>query len=366
MSYTKDYNHYLWTLTFIALIVGLVILISASSVTGAQRYNDVFYYVKKQIVQGVLLGLFLAWIVSKIDYHKWRKWALMLLVANLGFISLGFVPAFQVAGTLARRWVRLGPISMQPSEFLKVTMILFIATLLAKYSLRRRRKLLGKPFILYLLTLMVVGGILIIQPSTGTVFVLGASTLLMYLIAGMSGKQFGLIVLGALLIGGIVIMHSPYRMNRLTSFATTHNDPLGKGYQIIQSLIGIGSGGVLGVGFGRSVQKFNYLPESYTDAIFSIIGEELGFIGAVAIIILYGLILRAGWMIAKHSRDNFGQFLAIGLTSNIIIGAIINISTMVKLFPITGIPLPFISYGGSAMIANLISIGLLSNIAQHS
>ncbi len=359
-------NNFLWSLTFVILIVGLISLVSASSVIGEQQHGDVFYFVKKQLLQGIVLGLFLAWIIMKIDYRKWKKLAVGLLIVNILFVLLAFVPGFQVTGVASRRWIRLGPFSAQPSEFLKVTFILFVSALLARFSLKERRKILGKPFIWYLLMLAIIGTILIKQPSTGTLLVLGLSTLTMYFAAGMSNKQFFLLVLIGVLVLSLVISHSGYRRNRILSFLSAQSDPMGKGYQILQSLIGIGSGGIKGVGFGRSVQKFNYLPQSHTDAIFSIIAEEFGFIGSTFIIVLYSLFLGIGLQIAKNSPDKFGKFLALGLTTNVVFQAMINIGAMCKLLPITGIPLPFISYGGSALVTNLVSVGILSNIARQS
>jgi len=356
----------LWSLTLVILTVGFLALISASSVIGEQRYGDVFYFVKKQLFQGILLGLFLAWIVSKINYRSWKKWALVLLGANIFFLLLGFIPAFQLSGVTARRWVRVGPVSAQPSEFLKLTYIIFLSTLLAKFSLKERRRILGKPFLWYLFTLALIGGILVKQPSTGTLLVLSFSTLVVYFGAGMSSKQMIAIILIGVIALSFVISRSNYRRNRIMSFFSPQSDPLGKGYQALQSLIGIGSGGIWGVGFGHSVQKFNYLPQSHTDAIFAIIAEEFGFIGSCFIIILYFLFLLVGLKISRNSPDKFGKFLALGLTANIVFQAFINIGAMCKLLPITGIPLPFISYGGSAMVTNLISVGLLSNIAKQA
>jgi len=366
MRQSQKTNHFLWSLTFIILFVGLVVLISASSVMGEQVYGDVFHFVKKQLLQGVFLGLLLAWLISKIDYHKWKKWALILLILNIFFVLLGFIPALQLPGVTSQRWLKIGALSVQPSEFLKLTFILFLSTLLIKFSLRERKKIWGKPFVFYFLSLGLIAFILIKQPSTGTLLVLGLASLLVYFISGMSIKQVLIIALVGVTALSLLIAQDGYRKERIKSFLAAQEDPMGKGYQISQSLIGIGSGGLWGVGFGRSVQKFNYLPQSHSDAIFSIIAEELGFIGSLCIIILYILFLSIGIRIARGSPDNLGKFLAVGLTANIIIQAFVNISAMCKLLPITGIPLPFISYGGTALITNLVSVGILSNIAKQS
>jgi len=366
MRQSQKTNHFLWSLTFVILLVGLVILISASSVVGEQTYGDVFYFVKRQLFQGVFLGLLLAWLMSKIDYHKLKKGALILLGLNVLFVLLGFIPALQLPGATSQRWLKIGALSVQPSEFLKLTFIIFLSALLTKFSLLERKRIWGKPFIFYVLSLGLIAFILIEQPSTGTLIVLGLASLLVYFISGMSGRQILVVALVGVMGFSLLMAQGGYRKERIKSFLAAQDDPMGKGYQISQSLIGIGSGGLWGIGFGRSVQKFNYLPQSHSDAIFSIIAEELGFIGAGCIIILYILFLSVGVKIARGSPDSFGKFLAVGLTANIIIQALINIGAMCKLLPITGIPLPFISYGGSALTTNLISIGILSNIAKQS
>lgn len=352
--------------TFIILVIGLVALISASAVIGEQNYGDVYYFVKRQLLQGVFIGLIAAWCASKIDYHTWKKYGPIFLALNIFLLLLCFAPFFGSSEGLANRWIKIGPISFQPSELLKITYILFLAGLLSGSSLKKRRKLIGFPFLCFLATLSLSGYIIIKQPSTGSLVVLILSSLSVYISAGASLAQilfFGLI--GTLGLG-FIIKKTPYRWNRIISFLSPQQDPLGQGYHIIQSLLAIGSGGLFGVGFGKSVQKFNYLPESHTDAIFSIIAEESGFIGSLVIIILFLILISIGFKIANRAPDEFGKFLAIGLICNIGFQAFINIGAMCQIFPITGIPLPFISYGGSSLVINLISIGLLSNIAKQS
>jgi cell division protein FtsW len=359
-------NRSLIILTLLILAIGLVVLVSASAVIGEQNYGDVYYFVKRQLFQGVFLGLIIAWFVSKINYHTWKKYGLIFLAFNVFLLLLCFVPFFQPSEDLARRWIQIGAISFQPSELLKITYVLFLAGLLSKSSLKKRKQLIGFPFLCFLITLSLIGYIIIKQPSTGSLVVLILSSLAVYISAGASLSQilfFGLI--GALGLG-LVVKRTPYRWNRIVSFLSPQQDPLGQGYHIIQSLLAIGSGGLFGVGFGKSIQKFNYLPQSHTDAIFSIIAEEFGFVGSMTIITLFLILVLIGFKIAKRAPDEYGKLLAIGLICNIGFQAFINIGAMCQIFPITGIPLPFISYGSSSLVVNLISIGILSNIAKQS
>ena len=359
-------NRLLITFSLLLLVVGLIALISASAVIGEQEYGDVYHFVKKQLLLGIFLGLILAWVASKINYRSLTKLSLILLILNIVLLLLCFIPALQPLGSPARRWLRVGPVNFQPSEFIKLTYILFLAGLLSRFSIDKRRKMNAIPFIIFVSTLAIIAFIIFQQPATGTLLVLGLSSISVYIVAGMSMLQF--FSLGTTSILGLtfLIQRTCYRLQRILSFWSPESDPLGKGYHIIQSLIGIGSGGLFGIGFGRSIQKFNYLPESHTDAIFSIIAEEFGFLGSSLIIILFLILISIGLKIAKKAPDNLGKFLAIGLTCNIGFQAFINIAAMCKLLPITGIPLPFISYGPSSLVATLISLGILSNIAKQT
>ena len=366
MTRQNKLNRLLISFSILLLMLGLIALISASAVIGEQQHGDVYYFVKRQLFLGIFLGLILAWVVSKINYHSLAKLSLILLIFNIFLLLLCFIPALQPIGSPANRWLKIAFINFQPSEFIKLTYILFLASLLSRFSLDKRRKMHITPFIVFVCSLAIIGAIIIIQPATGTLVVLALSSAMVYIVAGMSAAQFlSLVAIGisALIL---IIKITPYRLTRILSFLSPGKDPLGKGYHIIQSLIGIGSGGLFGIGFGRSIQKFNYLPESHTDAIFSIIAEEFGFLGSLIIIILFIFLISIGLKIAKEAPDSLGKFLAIGLTCNIGFQVFINIAAMCQLVPMTGIPLPFISYGGSSMVATLISIGILSNIAKQT
>ncbi|NMB92100.1 MAG: cell division protein FtsW [Parcubacteria group bacterium] len=367
MTSHSAYYRSLLILTFILLIIGLMALISASSVIGQEDYQDVYYYVKKQLWRGIILGLILMFIVTKINYHRWSKWALFFLIINLFLVGLCFISPFKYIVNNSNRWIKMGPLVFQPSEFLKITYILFLSTMLAKVNVSSKiKRVFGAPFLTYLFTLAIIAMLLGLQPSTGTFLILALSSVFVYFSAGLSWKQFIVIGLSGALLLGILVFLAPYRLERIKTFLYGGNDPLGKGWQSKQSLIGIGSGGFFGLGFGKSVQKYNYLPASHTDAIFSIIAEEFGFLGSFIVLIIYLLFITVGLKIAKESPDNYGKFLATGLTTSIGIQAFINIAAMCKLIPITGIPLPLISYGSSALITNLLAIGIILNIARNN
>ena len=360
----EKYQKSLLVFTIILIIIGIMSLISASSIIGAEEHNNVYYFVKRQLLQGVFGGLIIAWIVSKINYRYFKKTAFFLLILNMILVGLCFFGPFKAPVNSAYRWLKFGPISFQPSEFLKITYVLFLASVLTNYSEEKRRKIFSPPFLIYIISLGMIAGILALQPSTGTSIILGLSSLAIYFSAGLNWKQIiAVFLLGGLFLG-FLITGTSYRLDRITSFFSSSSDPLGKDYQSRQSLISIGSGGLIGVGFGHSLQKFNYLPQSHTDAIFSIIAEESGFVGSIFVILIFLLFVAAGLGIAKETTDPYGKFVIIGIISGIGFQAFINIAAMCKLIPITGIPLPFISYGSSAFITNLLGLGIVSNIAK--
>jgi len=358
------YRQPLIVLTIILVIFGLLCLYSASVIVAQEEHNDVFYFIKRQILQGVIFGGLLAYLAFKIPLSFWKKFAPFLLILNVILIGLCFVKPFKVTSGYALRWIKIGPFTLQPSEFLKITYFAFLAGLLGRYSTSEKRKVFGKPFLIFLFSLGIISLLMFRQPSTGTVVVIGLSSLAVYFASGLSFKQTIVLVLIAAFVFVYLIKTTSYRFERILGFVKGEEDPLGKGYHIKQSLIGIGSGGIFGVGFLKSVQKFNYLPETHTDSIFSIIAEEFGLIGSLFLIILYLSLVFVGLKIANRASDNFSKFFAIGLISHLGFQAFINIAVMSKIIPTTGVPLPFISYGSSSLIASLISIGILTKIAS--
>ncbi|MGB9763018.1 MAG: putative lipid II flippase FtsW [Minisyncoccia bacterium] len=360
----ENYRKVFLSLTVILIVLGFLVLISASSIIGAQQYNDILYFVKKQLIQGLLLGIILAFLAFKIDIYFWRKISFLLLLISIIFLILCFVPGFERVINGAHRWIKLGPILFQPSELLKITVIVFLAHVFDKYRNEPLKKIFNKTFIIYLCVLAIIGFLLTIQPSTGTFVIISISTLIIYFYNKITLKQFLILILLGVIFFTILIIKYQYRLERILTFTNPHKDPKGKGYQIIQSLIGIGTGGLFGKGFGNSVQKFNYLPESHTDAIFSIIAEEFGFIGSLILIIIYLLFITTGLKLAKYTNNYFGQLIILGFVTSIGLQAFINIAALCHLIPLTGIPLPFISYGSTAYVVNLIQVGIIMNITK--
>ncbi|HOK97184.1 MAG TPA: putative peptidoglycan glycosyltransferase FtsW [Candidatus Paceibacterota bacterium] len=359
-----NYSKILITLTIVLLIFGLLTLFSASVVVAQQDYGDAFYFVKRQIIQGVILGGVVAFLASRLPLSFWQKLAPLLLIFNVILVALCFVPPFKVANAPALRWLKIGPISFQPSEFLKITYPAFLAAILCRSNPKERKKVFGKPFLTFLFSFGLISGLMFIQPSTGTVLIIGLASLAIYFTSGLSLKQIIVLIIITIIVGSYLFKVSPYRLQRIISFKEGEEDPLKSGYHIEQSLIGIGSGGIFGLGFLKSVQKFFYLPESHTDSIFSVISEEFGFIGSIILIVLYLSLILVGLKIASKSINNFNKFFAIGLISHIGFQTFINIAVMTKIIPATGVPLPFISYGSSSLITSLVSIGILSKIAS--
>ncbi|MBP8617709.1 MAG: cell division protein FtsW [Candidatus Pacebacteria bacterium] len=357
------YSRLLVNLSLILTVLGLIMLTSASAVLGEQQYGDVFYFVKRQIIQGVLLGSILAIILARVPLDLIKKFSFVLFFLNVIITLLCFIPPFKVSGS-ALRWVKIGPISFQPSEFLKITYPLFLATFLEKFSLSQRKKIFAKPFLTFLFSLGLIALIIIKQPSTGTIVIIAFASSLMYFIAGLSGKQILVLALIICLGGFYIVKTTPYRLTRVLSFFQGENTQ-GENYHITQALIGIGSGGWFGLGLGNSVQKFNYLPESHTDAIFPIIAEELGFIGATIVVILFILLISIGFKITQKNQQEFSKFLAGGLTAYLVIQIFINLGGMLHLIPIAGVPLPFFSYGSSSLVTTLATVGLLCNLAKN-
>jgi len=358
-------------LTFSALLVFLAILIlaSVSAALSQEKFGYPYYYLVHQLLYGLLPGFILAFIFFRIPIEFLRKIALPLFLLNLIILSLVFIPQLSLKSGGAKRWLNLGPISLQPAEFLKITFLLYFAAWLSSRfnsSLKKRTKDSNSPLLVFFILLGILGIFLILQPNVGTLSVLFAMALLVYFGSGTPIWQSILIILVG--ISGLIslIKIAPYRAARLLVFLNPETDPLGIGYQIKQSLIAIGSGGIFGLGLGLSRQKFGFLPQSMQDSIFAIFAEENGFVGAIILILIFLIFVWLGFRVSKKSSDKFSKLLAMGISSWIGIQAFVNIGAMIGILPITGIPLPFISYGGSHLIAELIGVGILLNISRYN
>ncbi len=348
-----------YTLLVSVLIVtalGLVMVYDASVVQGYKDYADKYYYIKQQLVWA-LLGISVMVVASFFKYTNYKKMGLALFLGSFTLLVGVLIPGLGSSAGGAHRWLNLGVITVQPAELIKIASIIFFASLFEKK--------VRTPFFLGVVTaVVVVVGFL--QKDLGTSIVFFLSSLAMYVVAG--AKLSFLLTMTPVALGAFIlfIATSDYRRQRILAFLDPFADPQGYTYHILQVLIALGTGGFFGLGLGQSRQKFEYIPEVTTDSIFAIIGEEFGFIGATTLIILLSIIVWRGFKIADKCNDRFGKLLAVGLSAWLGIQILINLGAMVSLIPLTGVPLPFISYGGSALLANLAAVGILLNISRYN
>jgi len=363
LSKTHSTDTFFFSISILLLVFGLFILTSASLGLSVERFGHPYYYIFHQIIFGLLPGGLLLYACSKIPYFTWRRFALPLILGAIFLMFLVFVPGFGFYNAGARRWLSFGPISFQPAEFLKFAYVVYLAS-----WLESRSKSIGS-FKFGLLPFAIMSGFiasfLVLQPDIGTLAVLMATALAMFFVSGGNVKQIFILFLISLIILAALIVLEPYRMDRLKVFLNPAGDPQGAGYQINQALIAVGSGGFFGRGFGLSRQKFSYLPEPIGDSIFAIFAEELGFLGSFFLIVFLFLFFLRGIWIALKSPDSFGKFLGSGILFLIIFQALINIGAIIGMLPLTGIPLSFVSYGGSALALTLAEIGILFNISKY-
>ncbi|WP_456275583.1 stage V sporulation protein E [Bacillus sp. AK128] len=351
-------------LTLLLLSIGMIMVYSASAAWATYKFDgDSFFFAKRQLLFAGL-GVIAMFFIMNIDYWTWRTWSKVVLIICFILLVLVLIPGVGLVRGGARSWIGVGAFSIQPSEFMKLAMIAF----LAKYLSENQKKItsLRKGLIPSLGLVFFAFGMIMLQPDLGTGTVMVGTCMVMIFVAG--GRISHFIGLGLIGVVGFValILSAPYRIKRITSFLDPWEDPLGSGFQIIQSLYAIGPGGLLGLGLGKSRQKFFYLPEPQTDFIFAILAEELGFIGGSLVILLFALLLWRGVRIALGAPDLFGSFLAIGIISMIAIQVIINIGVVIGLMPVTGITLPFLSYGGSSLTLMLMAVGVLLNISRYA
>ena len=398
MKKNLSIDYILLTITAVLTLFGILMIATVSSPLSLEKFGNTWHYLFHQIFSGLLPAIFLGILFFKIRLSTLKKYAVVLLLLNLIALILVFVPKIGLSIGGAHRWIALGPISFQPSEFLKISFLLYLAAWFSqkksKIKLLRSKSesknicsslpfaatrvaedeaLASSPnqtLVAFLIILIILTCLLIKQPDVGTLMVIAITSASIYFITPSSfWHKISIIFAG---IGGtiLLIIIAPYRMERLMSFLHLEFDPLGQGYQIHQSLISIGSGKIFGIGgpfgLGMSQQKFGFLPHPMSDSIFAIIGEEMGFIGCLVIIALFLTFAWKGLKIAKESPDNFSYLLALGITIWITLQAFLNIGAMTGLLPLTGIPLPFISYGGSHIIVELIGIGILLNISKKT
>ena len=349
----------------VIIIFGLVMLSSASSAVAYEKFQDSYWYFKHQIIFGLLPGIAAFFVTAKIDYRRWKKYAFPLLVISIILLLVVFIPGLGVSYGRARNWINFFGMSLQPAEIVKLTFLLYLAAWLEKRE-KGEIKDFSSSFIPFISVLGIIVLLMALQPDIGTMTVIVLISLIVYFTAGAPLVHLSWIsFLGTGLLF-LLIKIAPYRAARLTTFLHPELDPQGVGYHINQALLAIGSGGLFGLGFGNSRQKFQYLPEVVGDSIFAVTAEELGFIFSAALIILFIFLAIKGFRIARQSPDGFGRLVAVGITSWLIFQTFINVGAIIGLLPLTGVPLPFVSYGGTAFTVGLAAVGILVNISKYS
>jgi cell division protein FtsW len=353
------------SLTVFALLVwGLISVYSASVVISLSQFGTPYHYLIRQAI-ALVIGVGAWFLVQHIDYHQWKKYTPWLIGISFFLLIAVLLPLHSIAPSIggAKRWLFFGPINFQASEIVKLFFVVYIAAWLA--SNKEKITDFAKGAVPFWLLFGSVAVLLLLEPDLGTALIFLGMGLVLFFVAGAKWSQIvSVVVIGvaAILLLSVV---SPYRMNRLTAFLNPASDPQGIGYQEKNVSIAIGSGGLWGEGFGNSKEKYFYLPEAHTDSIFAVVAEELGFLRSVPLIVLFAFLFWRGIMVAKNAPDDLGRFLALGIVSWFALQVMINLGGMLGVLPLTGVPLPFFSYGGTALIVSLIAVGILLNISRQ-
>ncbi|HEY2996218.1 MAG TPA: putative lipid II flippase FtsW [Methylomirabilota bacterium] len=345
------------------LSAGVVMVYSASAIVAADRFHDPYFFLKKQLFWA-LLGSLAMLAAVRVDYRRLERFVLPALIVAGVLLVLVLIPPIGQAINGTRRWLRLGPVSFQPAELAKLALVFYLATFLARSH--ERLDDLRRGFLPPLLVAGAFAGLVFAQPDLGNCLTLVALTFGLLYLAGSPVRYLGWALAPALPLLVLAIFAAPYRLRRITAFWDPWADPRGSGFQIIQSWLAFGNGGFLGQGIGASRQKLFYLPEAHTDFIFAVVGEELGFIGAAAFVALFSVLIWRGLRIGLRTSDPFGSYLALGITLLIATQTLVNLGVVTGLLPTKGLPLPFISFGGSALSMTMLSTGVLLNISQHA
>ncbi|MBI5561060.1 MAG: putative lipid II flippase FtsW [Deltaproteobacteria bacterium] len=346
-------------LTLAFLSAGVVMVYSTSFIVAMQKFGDEYFFLRKHILY-TLIGAVLFAVSSRIPYPIYKKAAYPILMLSLAMLLLVLIPGLGREAGGARRWLRMGPVTFQPSEFAKLAVVIFLA-----YSLEEKKEKIKSFSFGFLPNILIPGlviALIMAEPDFGSAVTLFILVYIMNFIGGVRVRHLlGIFVL-MLPALYLVVTRFSYMVNRILVFLDPWRDPTGKGWQMVQSFLAFGSGGVWGVGLGQGHQKLFYLPEAHTDFIFSVIGEELGLVGVVGVIVLYIMFLASGIKVAREAKDLHGVYLALGLTLMITLQALINMAVVLGILPPKGLPLPFISYGGSSLVASMLSVGIILNI----
>lgn len=358
---TKEKKHgiivWLFSLPVLLAFIGLFFIFEASSVRSFTEFNDSFHYLKLQFIW-IIIGIAVMALISLFDYHKHYYLSVFFMLGTILLLFLVLIPGIGYRAGGAQRWIDLGVINFQPTEFAKLSTILYLAS----WFIHRERS----RFFSFLILLSILMLLIIAQPDMGTAIIIFLLSVTIYFLAGFELRYLALL-LPASAIGGYILVHiSPYRFKRLLAFFDPSLDPLGITYHINQILISLSSGGIFGQGFGASRQKYLFLPEAHTDSIFAIVGEESGFIGSTLLICSFILLIYILYRASLNAPDRFGKLLAGGIFAFFSLQTLINLAAMVNLIPLTGVPLPFFSYGGSNLLTSFILLGIAINIARQS
>ncbi len=347
---------------FLLLVFGLVAVSSASAVISFERFGHNNYYFFRQLIFAAV-GLLAIYVFSRIDYHFWKSWSRPIMLFGLLFLALVLVPALGFQPSGARSWFRFGSFFLQPAEFVKLAVIFYLASWFVRKKEAETNFWFGilPPVLVVSLALALIA----FEPDIGTAAVLGIIVIIMLFAAGTRIQYLGGLLVSGLLALWLAVKLAPYRAARIITFLDPSLDPRGSGYHLQQALLAIGSGGWWGYGFGASRQKHNYLPEPIGDSIFAIMAEELGFVRIVVVVLLFLALALLGLRLAHRTEERFGRLLAVGITGWLGLQALVNIGALSGLLPLTGIPLPFISYGGSSLLASCMAIGVLLNISRQ-
>jgi len=362
MSKREPVDKVFLALVLVELFFGLVMLSSASMASSYDHFHSSWNYVGHQFIAGVVPGLFGMWVLSRLDYRRFRRFAPAIMIASLVLMLIVLVPGLSAGYGTARSWIMVGGFfSFQPVEFLKLALIIYMAALAAAPG-RRPSQILFPSGLAFVGAAVLLG----LQPDLGSLLILAAIFAVMIFASGVPISY----ILVLVIVGGGALYTfaktAAYRVARLTVFLHPELDPQGIGYQINQSFLAIGSGGLWGVGLGHSQQNFSYLPQAMSDSIYPIIAEELGFFFALGLVVLIAAIFIRGLKIAKAAPDPFGRLVAIGIVGWLAVQSFLNIGAMIGVLPLTGVPLPLVSYGGTAMVLNLCSIGVVLSISRRN
>ena len=362
MEVRKGFDTTILLLAVVLTCFGLVMVYSASSIMAARRFNDGLYFLKRQGLFA-LSGFVVMAAVMHIDYHRLRRLAVPFLFCCIALLVVVLIPGVGSHAGGASRWLRLPGFSVQPSELAKLGLVLYMAHSLAKKREKIKSFKLG--FIPYMVVLALLLLLLLLQPDLGSALTLGAVAMVMLLVAGTRLSYLSSVVILAIPFLYFAVMNVDYRRRRILAFLHPWQDPTNTGFQIIQSWIAFGTGGLFGNGLGEGIQKLFYLPEAHTDFIFSVVGEELGFLGVLVVTAMFLVLVMRGIRTAIGAPDDFGRYLAFGVTLLLGLEAFVNIAVVMGMLPTKGLALPFLSYGGTSLLTTLVAVGILLNISAH-